>query len=556
MKKWLSVLMALAMMLVAFSGIAEEAAAPTLQKDLVILFTSDVHCGINQNWGMAGLYAMRQAFEAKGNYTLLVDDGDFIQGEPIGTMTTGGALTDVMNAVGYDVAIPGNHEFDYGMDRFLELTEKANFPYISANFEKNGELVFPAYVIREFDGVKFAFVGVTTPKTLTSSTPRYFQDDEGNWVYDFMQDSTGEKLYAGIQKAVDDARAEGANYVFIVAHLGNEAEVSPYRFDDVITHVSGVDALMDGHAHDYDYAEVTDKDGNLVLRQAVGTKMDSIGVLTITTAGKISMTRYGWPASGLTATDLGIDNAAKEAVQAASSELEEQLATVVAHSDYTLSIYDPYTTTEDGKKIRIVRMAETNLGDLCADAYRNQSGADIGWVNGGGVRVEIPAGDITMNDILKVHPFGNAMCVVKVTGQQILDALEWNSRAVPGESGGFLQVSGLTYEIHTYIPSSVTQDEAGMFTGVSGEYRVKNVMVGDEALDLDKTYTLASHDYMLLNNGDGNTMFSGAELLVERSMLDNQVLINYITGDLQGEIPETYANPYGEGRIVAVEEAP
>ena len=556
MKKWLSVLMALAMMLVAFSGIAEEAAAPTLQKDLVILFTSDVHCGINQNWGMAGLYAMRQAFEAKGNYTLLVDDGDFIQGEPIGTMTTGGALTDVMNAVGYDVAIPGNHEFDYGMDRFLELTEKANFPYISANFEKNGELVFPAYVIREFDGVKFAFVGVTTPKTLTSSTPRYFQDDEGNWVYDFMQDSTGEKLYAGIQKAVDDARAEGANYVFIVAHLGNEAEVSPYRFDDVITHVSGVDALMDGHAHDYDYAEVKDKDGNLVLRQAVGTKMDSIGVLTITTAGKISMTRYGWPASGLTATDLGIDNAAKEAVQAASSELEEQLATVVAHSDYTLSIYDPYTTTEDGKKIRIVRMAETNLGDLCADAYRNQSGADIGWVNGGGVRVEIPAGDITMNDILKVHPFGNAMCVVKVTGQQILDALEWNSRAVPGESGGFLQVSGLTYEIHTYIPSSVTQDEAGMFTGVSGEYRVKNVMVGDEALDLDKTYTLASHDYMLLNNGDGNTMFSGAELLVERSMLDNQVLINYITGDLQGEIPETYANPYGEGRIVAVEEAP
>ena len=556
MKKWLSVLMALAMMLVAFSGIAEEAAAPTLQKDLVILFTSDVHCGINQNWGMAGLYAMRQAFEAKGNYTLLVDDGDFIQGEPIGTMTTGGALTDVMNAVGYDVAIPGNHEFDYGMDRFLELTEKANFPYISANFEKNGELVFPAYVIREFDGVKFAFVGVTTPKTLTSSTPRYFQDDEGNWVYDFMQDSTGEKLYAGIQKAVDDARAEGANYVFIVAHLGNEAEVSPYRFDDVITHVSGVDALMDGHAHDYDYAEVTDKDGNLVLRQAVGTKMDSIGVLTITTAGKISMQRYGWPASGLTATDLGIDNAAKEAVQAASSELEEQLATVVAHSDYTLSIYDPYTTTEDGKKIRIVRMAETNLGDLCADAYRNQSGADIGWVNGGGVRVEIPAGDITMNDILKVHPFGNAMCVVKVTGQQILDALEWNSRAVPGESGGFLQVSGLTYEIHTYIPSSVTQDEAGMFTGVSGEYRVKNVMVGDEALDLDKTYTLASHDYMLLNNGDGNTMFSGAELLVERSMLDNQVLINYITGDLQGEIPETYANPYGEGRIVAVEEAP
>ena len=555
MKKLFALLLALSMMMTMAAGLAEDA-APALQKNLVILFTSDVHCGVEQNWGAAGLYALRQKLEADGNYTLLVDDGDYTQGEPMGTMTQGEALIDIMNATGYDIAIPGNHDFDYGMDAFLAMTKKAKFPYISANFEKDGELVFPPYVIKEFDGVKFAFVGATTPMTLTTSTPRYFQDEAGNWVYDFMQDGTGEKFYAGIQKAVDDARAEGANYVFIMAHLGNEAEASPYRYDDLITHITGVDALMDGHAHDYEYVEVKDKEGKIVLRQAVGTKMDTIGALTVSTDGKLSMKSYTWPTSDFSAADLGITNPAGDAAKAASGELKETLETVVAHSNFPLVIYDPEKTTEDGKKIRIVRMTETNLGDLCADAYMSQSGADIAWVNGGGIRVDIPAGDITLNDILKVHPFGNAMCIVEVTGQQILDALEWNSRAVPGECGGFLQVAGLTYEIHTYIPSSVTQDENSMFTGVAGEYRVKNVKVGGEDLDLNKTYRLASHDYMLLSDGDGNTMFRGAKLIVNRSMLDNQVLINYITQDLHGEIPETYADPYGQGRIVAVEEAP
>ena len=553
MKKWISVLLAL-VMLMSLTAFAEE--APALQKDLVVLFTSDVHCGIDQGWGMGGLYAVRQALENAGKYTLLVDDGDFIQGEPVGTMTKGSALIDVMNAVGYDIAIPGNHEFDYGMERFLELTKRASFPYISANFEKDGQLVFDPYVIKEFDGVKIAFVGATTPRTLTSSTPRYFQDENGNWIYDFMEDETGEKFYAGIQKAVDDARAEGARYVIVLAHLGDEAEVTPYRYDDLITHTNGIDVLLDGHSHDYNYAEVTNKDGGIVLRQACGTKMGAIGALTITTSGKLSVKLYNWNFGDFTARDLGIENAASQAVSAATDELNAQLSNAVAHSDFDLVIYEPGIVDENGKNIRIVRRTETNLGDLCADAYRIQGGADIGWVNGGGIRVDIKAGDITMNDILKVHPFGNAMCVVAVTGQQVLDALEWNSRAVPGESGGFLQVSGLTYEIHTYIPSSVTQDDSGMFTGVEGEYRVKNVKVNGEDLQLDRVYNLASHDYMLLNDGDGNTMFRGAELLVERSMLDNQVLLNYITDSLGGVIPEEYADPHGQGRIVAVEAAP
>ena len=206
MKKLLALLLSLCMLLGCCAALAEEAAGPALEKNLVILYTSDVHCGIDVGWGYAGLYAVKENLSAN-NYVLLVDDGDSIQGEPIGTMSTGEAIIDVMNNVGYDIAIPGNHEFDYGMDRFLALAEKASFPYISCNFNKEGNLIFQPYIIKEFDGVKIAFVGVTTPMTLRSSTPRYFMNDAGEYIYGFLQDDNGEALYAAVQKSVDDARA-------------------------------------------------------------------------------------------------------------------------------------------------------------------------------------------------------------------------------------------------------------------------------------------------------------------------------------------------------------
>lgn len=228
MKKQLIMTLGLAM-LYAVTAMGGEAASEEtgLTKDVVVLYTSDVHCGVDQGFGYVGLQQVREQLEAAGNYTLLVDDGDNIQGEPLGTMTTGQASIELMNAMKYDVAIPGNHEFDYGMDRFLELTQMAEFPYISCNFNKEGELVFDPYVIKEFDGVQIAFVGVTTPKTLTSSTPKYFMDEEGNFIYGFLQDETGEAVYNAVQTAVDDARAEGADYVFVMGHLGNEAECEP-----------------------------------------------------------------------------------------------------------------------------------------------------------------------------------------------------------------------------------------------------------------------------------------------------------------------------------------
>lgn len=558
MKKQLIMTLGLAM-LYAVTAMGGEAASEEtgLTKDVVVLYTSDVHCGVDQGFGYVGLQQVREQLEAAGNYTLLVDDGDNIQGEPLGTMTTGQVSIELMNAMKYDVAIPGNHEFDYGMDRFLELTQMAEFPYISCNFNKEGELVFDPYVIKEFDGVQIAFVGVTTPKTLTSSTPKYFMDEEGNFIYGFLQDETGEAVYNAVQTAVDDARAEGADYVFVMGHLGNEAECEPWTYADVIRNTSGIDVFLDGHSHDTDQIVMQDKDGNDVIRSACGTKLQGIGYARISAAdGSIEAGVYSWNNDVSVPELLGVTNSMSEAVEKGIGELDEKLQEVVAKSAVDLVIYDPTAADADGNPIRIVRRTETNLGDLCADAYLDQSGADIAFVNGGGIRVDIPAGDITLEKILTVHPFGNAMCVIEATGQQILDALEWGAREVPGENGGFLQVAGLTYEIHTYLDSSCTQDENSMFTGVDGEYRVKNVMVGGEPLDLEKTYTLASHNYMLKNHGDGYTMFDGCNILQDEVKLDNQVLKDYITGTLEGVIGEEYSDPYGQGRIVAVEEAP
>ena len=170
----------------------------------------------------------------------------------------------------------------------------------------------------------------------------------------------------------------------------------------------------------------------------------------------------------------------------------------------------PEQKDTEGNPIRLIRNSETNMGDLCSDAYRILSGADVGLVNGGGIRADIPAGDINYGQVIAVHPYGNMLTVAEATGQQILDCLEWGVRALPGELGGFQHASGLTFEIHTYIESSAIEDENGMFAGVEGEYRVKNVLVGGEPLDLEKTYIVASHDYMIKQGGDGFTMFRSA----------------------------------------------
>nr|WP_302592265.1 bifunctional UDP-sugar hydrolase/5'-nucleotidase [uncultured Marvinbryantia sp.] len=520
--------------------------------DIVVLYTNDVHCAVaqddeNQVLGYAKVAALKEELEEAGSEVILVDAGDAIQGEAIGTLSSGEYLVQIMDEVGYDIAVPGNHEFDYGMEQFLKLAEEADYDYISANFTDltTGEPVFDAYEIEEEGGVKIAFVGVCTPKTITSSTPVYFQNDAGEYIYGFRQDETGAALYDCVQSAVDAARAEGADYVIAVTHLGIEAECSPWMSTELIGNTNGIDVVLDGHSHSTIEGDlVKNKDGANVLMTSTGTKLSAIGKLTIAEDGALS--------SELVYDYEGSDPEVEAFIAGIQAEFEETLNQVVAKTDVALVINEPSTLDKE-EKIRLVRNAETNLGDLCADAYRYVSGADVALVNGGGIRTDILAGDITYDDIISVHPFGNELCMVEATGQQILDALEMGARVTPEENGGFLQVSGLTYEIHTDMESTVKLDENGMFQGMLGDYRVQNVMIGDEPLDPDKTYTVASHNYMLKNAGDGINMFTECELLLEDIMLDNQVLITYITEGLGGVVGEEYAEPYGQGRIVAVE---
>ena len=515
---------------------AEETAYLGLDNDIVILYTNDVHCGVDDNLGYAGLATVKNALEAQGKHVVLVDNGDAVQGDTIGTLSNGEYIIDIMNEIGYDVATPGNHEFDYGMDQFFSLTEQANFPYVSANFVDNdGNTVLDPYVIKDVAGVKIAFVGISTPKTITTSTPKYFQDDNGNYIYAFQQDETGEKLYAAVQSAVDAARAEGAQFVIALAHLGIEEDCSPWTSSEVIVNTTGIDAVLDGHSHSLIECEkVKNKDGAEVLLSSTETKLAYIGCLTIKDDGSMS-------------TTLISDNGMKDFIGGIQEEFEELVNTVVASTDVDLIIKDPASGE------RIVRVSETNLGDLCADAYRAMSGADVAIVNGGGVRADIPAGDITYGQIIAVHPFGNEMCVVECTGQEILDALELGCSKLPAESGGFLHVSGMTYTIDLNVESTVKLDENGMFVSVEGERRVKDVTVGGEPLDPEKTYTLASHNYKLKNCGDGYSMFADNVFLQDSVMIDNQVLINYIVDVLGGTVGEEYADPYGQGRITIIE---
>ena len=532
-------------------------AAQQMEKngDVYILYTSDIHCGIDKGFGFAGLQQIRDKLEKDGYTTILVDDGDAIQGETIGVITEGDAVVDLMNQIHYDVAIPGNHEFDYGMDNFMKLVEEAEFPYISCNFNKEGELVLEPYVIIEAAGMKIAFVGATTPQTLISSAPTHFQNEEGEFIYGFLQqDTTGEALYQAVQEAVDAARADGADYVYLLGHLGNDATQNPWNYAEVISHTNGIDVVLDGHSHDTDQVVMKNKDGEDVARSACGTKMQCIGYSHISAEkGVIETNIWSWP-NTISATEFfDIQNEISVAIAQEKQELEAELQRVIAVTDYELTIYDPVEKDSSGNPIHISKQAETNFGDFCSDAFRVAGNSDIGFINGGGIRVSLEKGEITYGDILSVFPFQNSVCVIEATGQQVLDALEWGARGLPGAGGCFLQVSGLTYEIDTTIPSGCIADENGMCLRIEGSRRVKNVTVGGEPLDPAKTYTISSINYLLTEHGSGLTAFDGAVVLQEEIKLDSQVLIDYLVDTLEGVVGEQYANPYGEGRITIIE---
>lgn len=531
----------------AFLGIAAASLitipAFAIDSDIVIIHTNDTHCGIEENLGFEGVAAYEKQMKAITPYVTLVDAGDAIQGAPVGTLSEGGYIVSMMNEAGYDFAIPGNHEFDYGMSRFLRLSSQLDCGYYSCNLVKgpSKQQVFKPYKMINYDDVAVAYVGVTTPESITKSNPANFQSGTGRYIYSLCEDNDGTALYSQVQEAVDAARAEGATFVILVGHLGNEGVTKHWTSRSVIANTNGIDAVIDGHSHETLVEKVPNKDGLLIPLTQTGTKFANVGKITITPSKQIKteLVSSVTDESGEPARDSEME----DLIAKIKSQYEASLKTVLGRTNVELTANDPDTG------LRAVRKAETNLGDFCADAYRTLLGADIGIMNGGGIRGSISAGDITYEDALNVYPFGNMVCMVEATGQQIKDSLEMAARFYPEENGGFIQTSGLTYTIDSSVPSSVQTDDRRNFVGVAGEYRVKDILVDGEPIDLEKTYTVASHNYWLKTGGDGMSMFVGCPVVRDDVMVDVDTITTYILEHLDGTVDTGYTDLRGQGRI-------
>ena len=535
---------------------------------VTVLYTNDIHTYITKDLTYSKVAAYKDSLEN----VLLVDAGDHIQGTAYGSMDKGATIAQLMNAAGYDLATLGNHEFDYGMDGCMAAIEAADFPYVSCNFyhEANGvagENVLDSYKVFEVGGVKIAFIGITTPESFTKSTPSYFQDENGNYIYGIAGGADGEALYTAVQNAIDAASAE-ADYVIALGHLGVDESSQPWTSREVIANTTGLDAFIDGHSHTtIPMEEVTDEGGNTVILTQTGSYLDAVGQMTIAADGTITTQL-------LTAENLAEvtpDAEVKAIEDAWVAELGEQLGQVIGYSQVTLDNYDA-----EGN--RLVRKQETNTGDFAADALyylfdEMDLDVDVAVMNGGGVRNEAVTGEISYQTCKAVHTFGNVACLQTVTGQQLLDALEWGAKDVTAdgsvENGGFLHVSGLRYTINTAIPSTVQQDDKGVWTGgPTGAYRVTNVEVLNnetgayEPLDLTAQYNLAGYNYTLRDLGDGFAMFDGAVNVLDYVSEDYMVLANYVesfpvdeaTGLPTIPADSQYAEVTGNGRITIVNE--
>ena len=545
-------------------------------QDITILYTNDVHTYIDKQspkLTYAAIAALKKSYQDDGKNVLLVDAGDHVQGTAYGSMDEGATIIQLMNAAGYDAATPGNHEFDYGMDRAKELMADADYPYLSCNWVNlplNNRVLSDVKYFR-IGGRTIAFVGITTPETITKSTPAYFMDkNQKRYVYDILGGEDGQKLYSAVQKSINKARMI-ADYVIGLGHLGVDPSSSPWTSKEVIEHTSGLDAFIDGHSHTVMECEwVKDLSGKAVALTQTGSYFANVGEMTIKADGSI--------ATQLVPTYDGLDSAVAGIQTEWVSAVDDMLGEKIAVAETNFYISDPAT----GK--RRIRLGETNLGDFVADgiySYFNeveQLHCDLAIMNGGGIRADVNAGDWSFKTCKQVSPFGNVACLMSVTGKQIQDALEFAARFVGPdgqENGGFLHVAGATYEIHTDIPNTVQTDDKNVWIGsATGTPRVQNVKIYDKTsgtyvpLDEGKTYALAGMNYTLRNLGDGFAMFDGATLIKDYVSEDYLVMSSYAAmfggvdanglphlasansplADYPGYLIN-YEDPYGAGRI-------
>lgn len=513
----------------------------------VILHTNDVHVGLQDNIGYDGLSLYRKELEALYDNVLLIDAGDAIQGAALGAMSKGAEIIKIMNELGYDLAIPGNHEFDFGFDVLDDCSEQLACGYICANFcTIDGETVFEPWRILEAGDLKIGFVGAVTPDTFTRSAIKDVVNEVGEPMYDFLADETGDRLAGALQKNIDEVREQGADYVILVAHLGNATEnTSIYSSNAIVGKLNGIDMVIDGHSHEVYNTAIPDKDGKMTPIAQTGTKLQHIGQLTVYKDGHLEENII----------DLVPESAAVPA-ESVTRKNEERYVDPETKT-FIDNIYGAYDSImsrkigdlsvdlikmENGKDLS--RTAENGLCELAADAFRAVGGTQAGLIGAGSLRTNLEAGEVTYQDVVDILPYCNEVIMAEVSGQTLLDALEFGVSFLPENSGGFPQVSGITFSINTEIESSVTMNEKKQFVSVDGEYRVHDVKVDGKDLDPDAIYTLAITQY-LLTGGDGFTMFEDAEIISTTGLADNEVVMKYIEEDLNGVIPETYAEPQG-----------
>ena len=558
------------------------------EKDIAVIYTNDIHTYINnrkpndekkaKNLSYSALSALKEDITSQGKEVILVDAGDHIQGTAYGDMDKGATIIQMMNETGYMLATLGNHEFDYGISRILELINKADFPYISCSFYKteDGKPVLPAYKIIEKGGVKIAFIGISTPESITKSTPTFFMDRNDNLLYNFYSGEDGSDLYKSAQNAIDEAKPQ-ADYVIALGHLGVDLSSVPFTSRELIQHTHGLDAFIDGHSHTLiEHEYVQDSKGKDVLLTQTGAYFKGVGIMNITKDGQIT--------TEILHEYERQDEKIAEIEKGWIKTIDEKLGEKIAVLDTKMHVMDPKNPAQ-----RIVRCQETNLGDFTADSiyyYFNEKlklNCDIAFSNGGGIRNAINPGDVSYFSAKTVHPFGNQLCVVEATGQQILDALEKGamfagiydeSKHIPAESGGFLHVAGIKYEIDSTVDSTVQIDGNGIWLGApTGKYKVQNVMVYNretseyEPLDLERQYRLAGANYILKNLGDGMAMFKGIVPILDFVGEDYIILADYFKSFKKGKdkFPHIstensplkayknylldYENPFGSGRI-------
>ena len=500
--------------------------------DIVILYETDVHCEIE---GYSKLAALKKELLQTHDYVGAVSGGDFIQGNSLGAISQGEYAVKVMNLVGYDAVTLGNHEFDFRIERLNELVTMMDTKPICCNFQEADadEPYYEPYTIVSYGDIDVAYIGIITPSTVTTAAPAQFKDENGNYLYSFNPNT----LYEVVQKNIDAAEAEGADYIIAVSHIGyadDEIYGELEDVEDLISNTDGFDAVLDGHAHTViESKKLTDKGGNEVLLTSTGTKFEYISKLTVSDG---ELTAELIKTADLTATDPAVD-AYIEQIYTEYSVLADRK---IASSEVDLRVQDA-----DGN--RLVRRAETNLGDLCAEAFRYAVDADVGYINGGAIRANIPAGDISYNTMLNVMPFNNTVVLAEVTGQILKDLLEMTMIIWPEENGGFPHVSGITFSVNTAIKSSVQLDEYEEFVSVSGEYRVYGIKVYNresgkyEPLDLEKKYTLGASNFILVDRGSGLKMLEGAKILQNDGILDVEAMERYISEALGGVVGEEYA---------------